>query len=124
MRLELTSVFKMTITTILSVWLWLGVMPSQAVAACTGCLCPGNPCQLCPLPAMVDDDPLSDQSGTCARIKATVPPISDLPGSNEYFYSLDNATLACVREGGDVIRNSRRNEEFTSRFYCKPPAVQ
>lgn len=118
MKLKL---IKTIIPTFFGAFLWLAVMPVQA--ACTGCLCPGDPCQLCPLPAMVDDPVMSDEPDICARIRAIVPPISDPPGSNEYFYSLDDSTLACIREGGDVIRNSRRNEEFTSRVYCKPPMV-
>jgi len=101
--------------------LWLITVPVQA--ACVGCLCPGDPCQLCPLPAMAGAPAGADEPEVCAQIKAIVPPISDLPGSNEYFYSLDKSMLACVKAGGDVIRNPRRNAEFTSRVYCKPPTV-
>jgi len=91
-----------------------------ASADCKGCLCPGDPCQLCPLPLNVNDPVPTDEPETCRLIREIVPPISDLPGSNEYFASLDRATMACVRNGGDVIKNSRRSELFPSRFYCKP----
>lgn len=103
--------------------LWLGIVAAPVQAACKGCLCPGDPCGLCPLPPMVDDPIKPDESDVCARIRESVPPISDLPGSNEYFASLDRATMVCIREGGDVIRNARRNEEFTARVYCKPPVA-
>ncbi len=110
---------KIILTFIISLLLSIIALPVQA--ACTGCLCPGDPCGLCPLPAMKDTPPKPNESEICVRLREIVPPISALPGSNEYFPSLDRSTMACVREGGDVIRNSRSNEEFPSRFYCKPP---
>ncbi|MDT8364744.1 MAG: hypothetical protein RQ714_08905, partial [Nitrosomonas sp.] len=88
------------------------------VAQCRGCLCPGDPCRLCPLPLDSADPVPDDEPLTCRRIRETVPPISDLPGSNEYFASLDKATLACVRNGGDVLKNSSRSPLFPARFYC------
>jgi len=90
-------------------------------ASCEGCLCPGDPCRLCPLPAVEGDTPKSDEHEICARIREKVPPTSAQPGANEYFPSLDQSVAVCVSEGGDVIRNRRRNEEFPSRVYCKPP---
>lgn len=101
--------------------LWLILLAAPAHASCEGCLCPGDPCQLCPLPAMEGELPKPDELEICARIRERVPPTSAQPGSNEYFPSLDRSTAACVAEGGDVIRNRRRSEEFPSRFYCKPP---
>jgi len=113
------NTFKYCIIPIIHCWLALLAMPVQA--ACTGCLCPGDPCQLCPLPAMTDDPEKPDEHNLCARIREKVPPTSAPPGSSEYFPSLDRSIAACVSEGGDVIRNRQRGTEFTSRFYCKPP---
>jgi hypothetical protein len=28
--------------------------------------------------------------------------------------------MECVRNGGDVVMNSRRSKEFPSKHYCKP----
>ena len=122
MKLRLTRLIK--IVGSLATGLWFGIVAMPVQAACKGCLCPGDPCGLCPLPPMVGDLVKPNESDVCARIRESVPPISDLPGTNEYFASLDRATMVCIRQGGDVIRNSRRNEEFTARVYCKPPAVQ
>jgi len=122
MKLRLTRLTK--IVGSLAAGLWLGIVAMPVQAVCKGCLCPGDPCGLCPLPPMVDDLVRPNESDVCARIRENVPPISDLPGTNEYFASLDRATMVCIRQGGDVIRNSRRNEEFAARVYCKPPAAQ
>ncbi|HNO74189.1 MAG TPA: hypothetical protein PKG49_00935 [Nitrosomonas mobilis] len=94
------------------------------VTQCKGCLCPGDPCRLCPLPLNTADPVPDDEPQTCRRIRETVSPISDLPGSNEYFTSLDKATLACIRNGGDVLKNSSRSSLFPARFYCKPGLVE
>ncbi len=98
---------------------WL-VMSTSVYANCNGCLCPGNPCKLCPLPAMENVPLKPDESELCSRIREKVPPTSALPGSNEYFPNLDKSIMACVNEGGDVIRNRQQNSEFSARFYCKP----
>lgn len=100
---------------------WLMLLAAPAQAGCEGCLCPGDPCRLCPLPAVAGETSKADEHEICARIRARVPATSAEPGSNEYFPSLDQSIAACVAEGGDVIRNRRRSEEFPSRFYCKPP---
>ncbi|SFQ08274.1 hypothetical protein SAMN05216419_10583 [Nitrosomonas cryotolerans] len=118
MKMEWMDKFKMVIMFISTLLLAVIAMPTQA--ACKGCLCPGDPCRLCPLPAMEGAVSESDEPETCARVKEIVPPISSPPGTDEYFLSLDRATMACVKNGGDVIRNSRRSDEFPSRFYCKP----
>jgi hypothetical protein len=68
---------------------------SLAYADCSGCLCPGDPCKLCPLPAMQDVPPKPNEHELCARIRESVPPTLAQPGSNE----------------------------FPSRVYCKPPKV-
>lgn len=99
----------------------LSVFATATFASCTGCLCPGDPCNLCPLPAMQNDLPKPNEPELCARIREKVPPTSAQPGSNEYFPNLDMSIMVCVNEGGDVIRNNQRNSEFPSRFYCKPP---
>lgn len=101
--------------------LMLGVGIVQA--ACEGCLCPGDPCKLCPLPAVKDVPIKADEAELCARIREKVPPTAAKPGQNEYFPSLDRSISVCVSEGGDLIKNRRRNEEYPSRFYCKPPAA-
>lgn len=111
------------IITVLVCSLWLMALALPAHASCTGCLCPGDPCNLCPLPAMQDVLPKPNEHELCARIREKAPPTSAQPGSNEYFPNLDKSTMVCVNEGGDVIRNKQRNAEFPSRFYCKPPNV-
>lgn len=108
---------------IIACGLGLILSTSLAYAGCSGCLCPGDPCKLCPLPAMQDVPPKPNEHELCVRIRESVPPTLAQPGSNEYFPSLDKATMVCVREGGDVIRNKQRNVEFPSRVYCKPPKV-
>lgn len=94
----------------------------SAQTDCTGCLCAGNPCRLCPLPPVKNAPPVPDEPDTCVRIKENVSPTAALPGMNEYFPKLDKSIMECVRNGGDVIRNrnSRNNREFPFRFYCKP----
>jgi hypothetical protein len=116
---KIAHYFGRLILPVAGLWLILLTMPVQA--SCEGCLCPGDPCRLCPLPAMENDAIRSDEPEICARIRARVSPTSAQPGANEYFPSLDQSIAACVSEGGDVIRNRRRSEEFPSRFYCKPP---
>ncbi len=101
--------------------LWLMLLATSVQASCEGCLCPGDPCRLCPLPAVENDTIKADEPEICARIRARVPPTSAQPGANDYFPSLDQSVAACVSEGGDVIRNRQRSAEFPSRFYCKPP---
>ena len=87
---------------------------------CNGCLCPGNPCQLCPLPPHTDDPVPENEPVTCRAIREAVPPAPFLPGENEYFPNLDKSTMVCIRSGGDVIRNTRRAEGYPARVYCKP----
>ncbi|UJP05186.1 MAG: hypothetical protein LZF61_10195 [Nitrosomonas sp.] len=98
-----------------------GFWSFPAFAECSGCLCPGDPCKLCPLPAQIGDPPKTDEHELCARIRAKVPPIDAQPGTNEYFPSLDKSVMICISEGGDVIRNRQKLAEFPSRVYCKPP---
>lgn len=93
-------------------------MPVQA--ECNGCICPGDPCRLCPLPPMKNIPPAVDEPETCLRIREKVPPISASPGTNEHFASQDKATMECVKSGGDIIKNHRRTKEFPSKLYCKP----
>lgn len=96
-------------------------MSALAHANCEGCLCLGDPCNLCPLPA-VENAPINpNEPELCAKIREKVPPTSAQPGSNEYFPNLDKSIAVCMREGGDVIRNRQRNSEFSARFYCKSP---
>ena len=121
MDLGLKKIVVILFVCICGLWLVMLAVPALAQTNCSGCLCPGDPCNLCPLPAMTDTPPKPNESETCARIREKVPPTSAQPGSNEYFPSLDMSTAVCIREGGDVIRNRKRNEEFPSRFYCKPP---
>lgn len=118
MQLRLINLTHIMILIILSIF--LGLLTTSAQASCKGCLCPGDPCRLCPLPPMTTDTVTTDDPETCRRIREEVIPISSLPGSNEYFASLDKSTMACIKNGGDVIKNSRRSQEFTSRVYCKP----
>ena len=94
--------------------------PVATDTKCKGCLCPGNPCQLCPLPPHTEDPVPDNEPETCRIIREAVPPAPFLPGENEYFVNLDKATMVCIRSGGDVIRNIRRHEQFPARVYCKP----
>jgi hypothetical protein len=103
--------------------LGLAALSALAHASCQGCLCPGDPCNLCPLPAMEGISPKPNEPELCARIREKVPPTSAQPGSNEYFPNLDKSIMVCVNEGGDVIRNRQRNAEFSARFYCKSPGI-
>ena len=103
--------------------LLLGIPAMPVQAECTGCLCPGDPCRLCPLPSMKNIPPAADEPDTCLKIRERVPPISANPGTNEHFASQDKATMECVRSGGDIIRNPRKSKEFPSKLYCKPYVV-
>lgn len=100
--------------------LLLAVPATPAQAECSGCICPGDPCRLCPLPPMKNIPPAADEPETCLKIREKVPPISASPGTNEHFASQDKATMECVKSGGDIIRNHRRTKEFPSKLYCKP----
>ncbi|MDN5752510.1 MAG: hypothetical protein L0H15_04395 [Nitrosospira sp.] len=100
--------------------LLLGAFAIVARAECSGCLCPGNPCKLCSLPPMKNIPAASDEAATCLRIREKVPPISKNTDPNEHYASLNNSMRECVKNGGDVIVNSRRNAEFPSKHYCKP----
>jgi hypothetical protein len=99
----------------------LGGPAAAGETDCTGCLCPGNPCKLCPLPPAKHVPPIKDEPGTCRKIMENVPPVSKNTDPNEYYASLDKSIMECVRNGGDVVMNSRRNQEFPSKHYCKPP---
>lgn len=118
MPLTINNLIQLAALLILSSF--LNPLTAYAQASCTGCLCPGDPCQLCPLPPSTDDKISENDPETCQRIRADVPPIADLPGSNEYFASLDKSTMACIKHGGDVIKNHRKSPEFPARVYCKP----
>lgn len=100
--------------------LLLGVFATVVQAECTGCLCPGNPCKLCSLPPTKDTSPAGDEVAACLKIREKVPPVSKNTEPNEHYASLNNAMRECVKNGGDVIVNSRRNKEFPSKHYCKP----
>lgn len=120
MQLKLVDLIRVLIVLISSIF--LGSLATLVQASCNGCLCPGDPCRLCPLPPMTTDKISEDEPETCKRIRVEVVPISSPPGTNEYFASLDKSTMACIKNGGDVIKNSRRSEAFPARAYCKPYA--
>ena len=92
-------------------------------ANCSGCLCPGDPCNLCPLPAMINDPPKANEHELCVRIREKVPPTDAQAGENDYFPKFDKSVAVCVAEGGDVIRNRQKLAEYPARAYCKPPGV-
>jgi hypothetical protein len=102
----------------------LGILLATAAAAakaeCSGCLCPGNPCKLCPLPPTKDASPVPGEPVTCVKIKEKVPAVSAKTEPNAHYASLDKSIMECVRNGGDVVMNSRRSKEFPSKHYCKP----
>jgi hypothetical protein len=98
----------------------LAMSAAAAKAECSGCLCPGNPCKLCPLPPMKDAPPVPGEPDTCVKIKEKVPAVSASTEPNAHYASLDKSIMECVRNGGDVVMNSRRSKEFPSKHYCKP----
>lgn len=97
-----------------------GLSSSTAQAECSGCLCPGNPCKLCPLPPVKNNSPITGEPETCQKIREKVSPVSKNTEPNEHYASLNKSIMECVRNGGDVLMNSRRNQEFPSKHYCKP----
>ncbi|HET7061985.1 MAG TPA: hypothetical protein VFI43_07385 [Nitrosospira sp.] len=98
-----------------------GAVPqAQAEAECSGCICPGNPCKLCPLPPVKNGSAVSQEADTCRKIQEKVPPVSKHTEPNEHYASLNRSIMECVRNGGDVLMNSRRSTEFPSKHYCKP----
>ena len=103
--------------------LLLAISATVAQAECTGCLCPGNPCKLCSLPPTKNNPPAPDEAATCLIIRERVPAVSKNTEPNEHYSSLNNSMRECVKNGGDVIMNSRRNKEFPSKHYCKPYVV-
>lgn len=118
MKLKLINRMKTLLVVVSSLMLWIIAVPAHA--ACSGCLCPGDPCNLCPLPAIEGAESETDDPEICTKIKEAVPPTAFPRGSNEHFDSLDQSIIECVKNGGDVIVNSRRNEAFPSKHYCKP----
>lgn len=100
--------------------LLLGIFATIAQAECTGCLCPGNPCKLCSLPPTKNISPAVDEAAVCLKIREKVAPVSKNTEPNEHYASVNNSMRECVKNGGDVIVNSRRNKEFPSKHYCKP----
>lgn len=122
MKMFIKSLIKMSWFLLGSLGLGL-MLALPGHASCNGCLCSGDPCNLCSLPAIQDALPKPNEPELCVRIREKVPPTSAQPGSNEYFPSLDKSIKVCVNEGGDVIRNKQRTAEFPSRFYCKPPSI-
>jgi hypothetical protein len=104
----------------LALGILLATSATVAKAECSGCLCPGNPCKLCPLPPTKDASPIAGEPDTCVRIKERVPAVSANTEPNAHYASLDKSIMECVRNGGDVVMNSRRSKEFPSKHYCKP----
>jgi hypothetical protein len=98
----------------------LGGSATVVQAECAGCLCPGNPCKLCPLPPQKNASPVADEPNICLKIRERVQPVSKDTEPNEHYESVNKSIMECVRNGGDVIMNSRRNKEFPSKHYCKP----
>ena len=97
-----------------------GVQATRAQDECSGCLCAGNPCKLCPLPPVKNGSQISQESDTCRKIQEKVPPVTKQTEPNQHYAILNRSIMECVRNGGDVLMNSRRNAEFPSKHYCKP----
>lgn len=68
---------------------------------------------------MQDEQDEQDESDVCRKIREKVPPVSANTDPDEHYASLDKSIMECVRNGGDVVMNSRRNKEFPSKHYCK-----
>jgi hypothetical protein len=105
---------------LLALALILALSATVTHAECTGCLCPGNPCKLCALPPTKNIPPSLDEADVCLGIREKIPPISKETEPDVHYASLNNSMRECVKNGGDVIVNSRRNKEFPSKHYCKP----
>ena len=118
MNAKSTDIWRIIIPFLVA-WI-LGMFATVVQAECTGCLCPGNPCKLCSLPPTTSLPPAPDEADACLRIRERVPAISKNTEPNEHYSSLNNSMRECVKNGGDVIVNSRRNKEFPSKHYCKP----
>lgn len=114
----LTGIFRPVIQVVLA--FIMSMFATVAQAECTGCLCPGNPCKLCPLPPSANVPPVPDEPATCLKIRENVPAVSATTDPDAHYASLDRSVMECVRNGGDVVMNSRRNKEFPSKHYCKP----
>jgi hypothetical protein len=117
---NLTSTDILPLIAPLVLAIMLAASATVALAECSGCLCPGNPCKLCPLPPAKNASPVPEESDTCLKIRQKVPAVSANTDPNEHYASLDKSIMECVRNGGDVVMNSRRNKEFPSKHYCKP----
>jgi hypothetical protein len=104
----------------LALGILLAMSAAAAKAECSGCLCPGNPCKLCPLPPTKDAPPVPGEPDTCVKIREKVPAVSASTEPTAHYASLDKSIMECVRNGGDVVMNSRRSKEFSSKHYCKP----
>lgn len=113
-----TAILRLITPIVLAIM--LGASATVAQAECAGCLCPGNPCKLCSLPPMENIPPTPDEPATCLKIREKVPAVSKNTEPNEHYASLNKSITECVRNGGDVVMNSRRNKEFPSKHYCKP----
>ncbi|WP_176754748.1 hypothetical protein [Nitrosospira sp. Nl5] len=112
------SVLRLIAPLFLALLLSLPAIAAQA--ECSGCLCPGNPCKLCALPPTENIPPAPDEAETCLKIRENVAPVSKNTEPSKHYASLNNSMRECVKNGGDVIVNSRRNNEFPSKHYCKP----
>lgn len=97
-----------------------GVQATSAQDECSGCLCAGNPCKLCPLPPVKNGNQVSQEPDTCRKIHEKVPPVTKQTEPSQHYAILNRSIMECVRNGGDVLMNSRRNAEFPSKHYCKP----
>lgn len=118
MGMKSISVLRLITPLVLALLLGLPTMTAQA--ECSGCLCPGNPCKLCTLPPRQDIPPAPDEAEACLKIRENVAPVSKNTEPSKHYASLNNSMRECVKNGGDVIVNSRRNSEFPSKHYCKP----
>ena len=81
---------------------------------------PGKPLQAVSFAAQKNAPPVADEPDICLKIREKVTPISKNTEPNEHYESVNKSIMECVRNGGDVIMNSRRNKEFPSKHYCKP----
>lgn len=120
MNMKSIDMLRLISPFVLASLLGISATAAQSQSQCSGCLCPGNPCKLCSLPPTKDISPTGDEVAACLKIREKVPPVSKNTEPNEHYASLNNAMRECVKNGGDVIVNSRRSKEFPSKHYCKP----
>lgn len=101
--MKLTKYRSVGIGLVFAVMLMLSLFwfSGEVEAVCNGCICPGNPCGLEPLPPIKP---------------GIVPPKI---GTTEYTKLLAESKLRCVGNGGTIIENKDTGSGMPTGFYCQ-----